>query len=338
MFNKVYEKIEKFMKENIRYILILIVSYLVLTFPLPYYIYSGGGTMNINDKINIEAATNSKGSFHFAYVKELRGNVASFLLAKLIPSWDIEKEEELKLNEDETKDDIEFRNHLYLNTANQTAILLAYDRAGATANISKTHFYILYVEDHQSTNMQVGDEIISIENQQMKDIKTYQEVIAKKQVGQDVEIIVKRDGKLKTLKAKVKEIDGKKVTGISIATIYEYDTTPKLSLNFKASEGGPSGGLMLTLAIYNKLTKQDITHGKKIVGTGTIEPDGTVGQIGGVKYKLKGAVDANADIFLVPAGDNYEDAIKEKKKHHYDIIIQKVATLDEALEFLNSLK
>ena len=61
----------------------------------------------------------------------------------------------------------------------------------------------------------------------------------------------------------------------------------------------------------NNLTEEDITKGKKIVGTGTIEEDGSVGSIGGVKYKLNGAVRQKADIFLVPAGENYEEALKE---------------------------
>ena len=39
--------------------------------------------------------------------------------------------------------------------------------------------------------------------------------------------------------------------------IYDYDTNPKIELKFKQSESGPSGGLMLTLAIYNNLTKKD---------------------------------------------------------------------------------
>ena len=53
---------------------------------------------------------------------------------------------------------------------------------------------------------------------------------------------------------------------------------------------------MLTLAIYNSLVDKDITKGKKVVGTGTIEEDGSVGSIGGVKYKLNGAVRQKADV------------------------------------------
>ncbi len=336
MFNKVYEKIKQFMKENIKYILIFLIGYLVLTYPLPYYIYTGGGTININDRVEVADADDSQGSLHFAYVKELRGNVASFLLAQLM-HWDMEKEEEMKLSEDDTSEDIAFRNHIYLENANQTAILLAYSKAGKKAMIKDRHFYVLYVENSDEANLQVGDEIISVDGKQMVDTSTYTDVVAQKEIGEQIEVGIIRDEKEMTVMARVQDIDGKKLTGVSITTIYEYETDPKLELHFKQSESGPSGGLMLTLAIYDKLVAEDITHGKKIVGTGTIASDGTVGEIGGVKYKLQGAVASKADIFLVPAGSNYEEAKAEQEKNHYDIVIQPVATFEEALDFLESL-
>ena len=55
---------------------------------------------------------------------------------------------------------------------------------------------------------------------------------------------------------------------------------------------------MLALQIYNKLTKKDITKGRNIVGTGTIDKDGRVGDIGGIKYKLRGAVKKRANILI----------------------------------------
>ena len=91
----------------------------------------------------------------------------------------------------------------------------------------------------------------------------------------------------------------------------------------------------MTLSIYNKLTEEDITKGRKIVGTGTIDEEGNVGEIGGVKYKIMGAVSAKADLFLVPVG-NYEEAVSFAKEKGYDIPIIPVATFDEALQALET--
>ena len=337
MFNKIYLKFKQFMKENYKFIIFLIVFYFVLTFPLPYYIYAGGGTINIDSRVEIEDSSNSSGSLNFAYVKELKGNVASFILGNIIPSYDVVKEEESKLTEEEDANDIYFRNQLYLNNANQTAIMLAYQKAGKKITIKDSHFYVIYVEDKLDNGLRVGDELIAIGGQKLDDVTAYTDFVNKSKVGDELTVTVNREGKEQDVIAKVREEGDRLVTGISIITIYDYVTDPKVELIFKASEGGPSGGLMLTLAIYDKLIDEDLTNGLTIVGTGTIASDGTVGEIGGVKYKLNGAVKAKADIFLVPKGDNYKEALKEKEANNYDIEIKAIGTFDEAVEYLENL-
>lgn len=339
MLNKVYLRLKKFMKDYYKTIIFLVICYFVFTFPLPYYIYAGGGTINIDDRVVIDGDKDkSKGSLNFAYVKELEGNVASFILGNIIPGYDIEKQEDVELNEDETSEDIMFRNKIYLENANQTAIMLAYQKAGKEVRIKNKHFYIIYVEDKEEDGLRVGDELLKVNGKEIENVEDYTNEIQNHEVGEKIKVTVKRDDKEKDVTATIKEGDDYKVTGVSVSTIYEYKTDPKVELNFKDSEGGPSGGLMLTLAIYDKLTKGDLTNGLKIVGTGTISSDGTVGEIGGVKYKLNGAVKAKADLFLVPKGDNYKEALKEKEEHDYDIEIKAIGTFDEAVEYLESLK
>ena len=92
---------------------------------------------------------------------------------------------------------------------------------------------------------------------------------------------------------------------------------------------------MTALAIYDELTSSNLTHGDKIIGTGTSSKDGTVGEIGGVKYKLIGAVNNKAKVFLCPK-DNYEEAQRIAKERNFDIIIKDVETLSEAINYLKS--
>lgn len=334
MFNKFYLKVKKFMKEFYKSIIFLIVCYFVFTFPLPYYIYAGGGTINIDDRIEIDGSSDTSGSLNFAYVKELEGNVASFILGNIIPSYEVEKKENIELNEDESNEDIMFRNKIYLENANQTAIMLAFSKAGDSVEIKDSKFYVIYVDEKKEDGLRVGDELLKVNGKKIEKVEDYTNEIAKFNSGDKVNVVVIRDGKEKEVIARVKEEDARKVTGISVSTIYEYETDPKVELKFKSSEGGPSGGLMLTLAIYDKLTNSNLTNGKIIVGTGTINSAGVVGEIGGVKHKLNGAVKIGADIFLVPKGDNYKEALKEKEKHDYDIEIKAVGTFDDAIEYL----
>ena len=104
----------------------------------------------------------------------------------------------------------------------------------------------------------------------------------------------------------------------------------------KDSEAGSSGGLMLSLEIYDKLTSKDLSHGKKVMGTGTIDEDGNVGAIGGVKYKMLGAQKDGADIFFVPK-ENYDEAKKVYKKNNLSFELVMVETFDEAINYLNNL-
>ncbi len=103
----------------------------------------------------------------------------------------------------------------------------------------------------------------------------------------------------------------KDLDAISIYERYDinYDTiSPSIKVNFN-NVGGPSGGLLQTLSIYNRLVEEDLTHGLKIAGTGTINSNGYIGTIGGIREKIPTALDDNMDIFLCAKG-NYDDALE----------------------------
>ena len=95
--------------------------------------------------------------------------------------------------------------------------------------------------------------------------------------------------------------------------------------------GGPSGGMIFTLAIIEMLTKENLLQGRSIAGTGTIEKDGSIGAIGGIEEKILAAKRAGADLFLAPASNCSElSSIPE------GITVASVATIDEAVAALNS--
>jgi PDZ domain-containing protein len=109
-----------------------------------------------------------------------------------------------------------------------------------------------------------------------------------------------------------------------------YDFPFDVDLNLNENIGGPSGGLMFALGIYDLLTPGSLTGGKVIAGTGEIDAEGKVGEIGGIQQKLVGAQDDGARLFLVPAA-NCAAALGG----HYDpdkLRLVKVTTLDEAIK------
>lgn len=327
MINKIYVEMKNFIKENYLVLLFGIVFMATILYPLPYYIYTGGGTINVKDKIHIENKE-TKGDFNLCYVEQINANIPTFLLSKLLSNWDSVSKEEVSLNDKEDIKDIYKRDKIYLEEANQNAIFVAYKKAGKSVNILDKHLYIIYLEEDSDTDLKIGDDILEIDGSK---IDSYE-------VGSKLNIKVKRNGKEMMKYAIVHEKDGRKLIGIALTSIYDYEVDPKITFTFSNSESGPSGGFMVTLAIYNQLIDNDISNDLKIAGTGTIDIEGNVGSIGGVKYKLKGAVDSKSDIFLVPAGENYEEAIKYQKKYHYDIKIIGISTFEEAIEKLESMK
>ena len=99
-----------------------------------------------------------------------------------------------------------------------------------------------------------------------------------------------------------------------------------------ANIGGPSAGLMFSLAVVDKLTTGDLNDGKFVAGTGTITGDGKVGPIGGITHKMLAAREAGATIFLVPA-DNCEEA---KTAHEDGLELVRVENLDQAVAALKT--
>jgi PDZ domain-containing protein len=97
--------------------------------------------------------------------------------------------------------------------------------------------------------------------------------------------------------------------------------------------GGPSAGLMFALAVIDKLTPGGLTDGRFVAGTGTITPDGQVGPIGGIPFKMRAARDAGATAFLVPA-DNCAEAVANAPD---GLQLVRVATLGDALTGLGAL-
>jgi PDZ domain-containing protein len=98
--------------------------------------------------------------------------------------------------------------------------------------------------------------------------------------------------------------------------------------------GGPSAGLMFTLAVIDKLTPGELNGGRFVAGTGTIDPDGTVGPIGGIPFKMMAARAAGATTFLVPAANCAEAAANDPD----GLSLARVGTLSDALTALDALR
>lgn len=332
MFNKLYENIKSFIVENYKFLLVWGIIIFLFFYEFPFVIYTPGGIVNLESRIEVEDGYDTEGSLNMSYVSLVKGTLPMILLSYVIPNWDLIKSSEITV-EDESVDELLEMERLYMQSSIDNATILAYQTAGAEINITREVNNIIYISEDAETDLEVYDEILSADGNDIATVDELKEIVNSKNEGDTITFTVNRNGKERECQAKIYDTsDGLKV-GISFLTTYEYETDPKINVETKASESGSSGGLMLTLAIYNALTPDDITKGRTIVGTGTISLDGTVGAIDGVKYKILGAVKNDAEIFLCPM-ENYEEALSVKEEFNLDIEIHGVATFNEALEYL----
>lgn len=335
MFTKIYEKIKEFIKENYKGLIAIVVVFLLFMIELPYSIYTPGGAVDLNKRISVSDGYEAEGSFNMAYVSMVRGSIPFLLLSYIIPDWDIVSSDEITI-EGENMEEMLEREKLYMQESMDAAIINAYRAAGADLNITGTISEVSFIAEEADTNLKIGDEIIRANQVEIHSLDDLKKVIEGLDEKEKVRLDVIRDDEEKECFAYTYKTDDGMKIGVSLLTTYEYTTAPEVSITSKASEAGSSGGLMMSLTIYNSLVPEDITDGKKIVGTGTIDIDGNVGEIGGVKYKLIGAVKNDADVFICPE-ENYEEAIEVALDKDYDIPIISVSTFLEAIEALEEL-
>lgn len=330
---KIYEKIKKFIKGYFKIIILYLIIFLLLTIKLPYYIETPGGLIDTSKKVITNDNFKLSGSLNMAYVSEIHATIPTILFSKINKDWKVQKEEKVTVG-NEKIEDLEYRNKMLLKESNKIAQLVAYNHSKINYKINNNKIYVIYIDDKAVTNLKVKDQIINVDEKEVVDKNHLQTYIASKNISDEVKFTVKRNNKLIKKKAKLISVNKEPKVGAVITEDFDIKSNKKIKFTFKDSESGPSGGLILTLTVYSYINKIDITNGKKISGTGTINIDGTVGEISGVKYKLMGAVKNKADVFLVPKGKNYDEAKKIKNERNYNIEIIPIETFEEALKHL----
>ena len=323
-------KVLEFIKREYKFIIILVIIVMFCYLKLPYYIYAPGGTINITDRVIMDGYENKKGSLNMLYVSEYNATPIGYLWAKL-SGYDINSNDDKKVS-NESVSEAEVRNKIMRDNSLDIATMVAYNRANKKIEIKSMQNVVIATTN--DNGLMIGDIILEVDNNLCNDVNEIKKVINSKNVGEYINFKILRDNNEMEVKSEIILDDNTKVVGVVIVTQYDYDLEPEIDIKFRNSESGASGGLMLTLTIYNAISGDDLIKGRNISGTGTISIDGSVGEIDGVKYKIMGAHKNNMDIVFVPS-NNYDEAIDTKNKYDYDLEIVKVDNLDDAINYLN---
>ncbi|MED7954487.1 PDZ domain-containing protein [Streptomyces sp. BE303] len=189
--------------------------------------------------------------------------------------------------------------------------------------------------------LHAGDQIVAVDGTAVADPEGVAKAVTKRQPGEQVvftvvprvkegsaEPGVRTDITVPTVKS---PDSGSAMVGIRPGLKHTYPFRIDIGLQ---DVGGPSAGLMFSLGIIDKLTPGDLTDGRFVAGTGTIDDNGAVGPIGGISMKLIAARDAGAEYFLTPAANCAEAG----KNTPDGLTLVKAETLDGALKSLEQIR
>ena len=178
------------------------------------------------------------------------------------------------------------------------------------------------------------DLIISINNEVINSTTEFIALLRTYEIGDMVSIgLIRKDNEISIETKLIEHIDyeNEPMVGFLASTPNERFVFP-ISVDIDTGNvGGPSAGLMMALNVYNSLTEFDITKGLKVAGTGTIEIDGSVGPVGGVKQKVIAAKNAGSSLILVPIA-NFDD-VKSYIDEGTNIVA--VESFNEALDVIS---
>ncbi len=309
----------------------------VMAAPLPYVVLKPGPTVNTLGSDNgtevIQVAktdtSTSAGQLRLTTV-----NVQSQVeLVWAISSWfssdDAVVPRDLIYPPDRTEQQVEQQNAQEWTDSQDSAVTVALAKLGYPV---QTQVKKVTGGGAAAGLLEVGDVITAVDGAKVTGPGSLTELVRAKPAGTALTIGYTRAGKTGTAKVTTKADPDSGNPRLGI----EIDKKPAkvpFTVNIDLDKiGGPSAGLMFTLGIMDKLKPEDLTGGKIIAGTGTIDDDGNVGPIGGIPQKLVGAKDAGAQLFLVPKG-NCAEALKNAVA---GLPMAEVATVDDALTALKT--
>ncbi|MDO4928935.1 MAG: PDZ domain-containing protein [Corynebacterium sp.] len=172
--------------------------------------------------------------------------------------------------------------------------------------------------------LEPGDVIVKFEGEDISSPAQLSEAVSEQKPGAEVSLTYVRDDAEHTTTLTLGDDDGQARIGISLSATPAEGVTVEYRLK---DVGGPSAGMIFSLALIDKLSEGELTGGRDVAGTGTISEDGTVGPIGGIAHKITAAKEQDTELFLAPAG-NCAEAISVDAG---DMVIAKVETLEDAI-------
>lgn len=316
------------------YTLIAIPMFAFLVTPLPYRMTSPAFVNDIDGFIQIDNAYEMEGGFYTTSVVSINQVNA---LQYIIATW----EDSVTLSQIpdsyEHVDNRDLREMSYLMKDDSLQTSLIVGLLQTDIEVDFIHHQMIYlVYDYlEEDTLKLGDYLISVNGSD-----DFSDEFQQTACNERATVTVMREGEMLELSILRQDLGEE---GCLFGFRYgSYNELISTAINYEFIEtnvGGPSGGLLQSLYVFNRLTEKDYTYGLKIGGTGTIDVDGNVGYIGGVKQKIITAIRNDIDIFFVPhlsdePYDDYIEALAVYQTFDTDMQLVGVSSISEAIAYL----
>ncbi|MDP9318628.1 MAG: PDZ domain-containing protein [Actinomycetota bacterium] len=312
--------------------------------PMPYVLLSPGPTENTlganggRQVISISGHPiyPTTGQLKLTTVSETRADYRVSLPQVLDAWWSADQivvPRDVVYPPDQSVQQVHQRNTQEMLDSQSTAIVAGLGEAGIQAiqvNVTK-----VLPGTPAAGVLQPGDRITSVAGKQVGSSADVSAAISDLAPGSPVAVTLVREGSARrvTLRTQANPDDPSR-SRVGVELSDQFHPPFKVSINLGETIGGPSAGMIFSLAIYDKLTPGALMGGRSVAGTGTIDVEGNVGEIGGIQQKIAGAYADGAKVFLVPVS-NCAEAARSSLAGKIELI--KVSTLDQAVGALRAL-
>ena len=287
-----------------------------VTKPLPYVTYEPGLTVDVLDEPDGQEIIQVTGHPTYRDDGELRMTTvfvtqpkADINLFELMGAW-ISRDDAVYpyravYAPEETRESNEVEGAIEMVSSQDAAIAVALTELEFDVNPAAEVFAV--TEDAPADGvLEAGDVIVAVNGAPTTTTAQVGDAVRTTPQGEDVELTVLRDRDERDVTVTPGERDGAPFIGIDMLPGYRFPFD--VSVDIDPNIGGPSAGLMFSLGIYDTLTPGSMTGGTTVAGTGTLDPEGKVGPIGGIQQKIAAARDTGAELFMVPP-DNCDEAV-----------------------------
>jgi Lon-like protease len=324
--------------------LLLLGTSLVVAWPinLPYYSLSPGPAYNVDDFVSVDTPADD-GDLLFLTVSLDEVNVLEALAGWIDPRIDLRPRETIRPS-GVSQEELRRQNLALMDSSKENAVYVALTYLGYEVTYEEAGAEVNTVMEGTAADgvLEKGDVIVGVDGEQIANSSDLVALVSELPAGAGLTIEYRRpidaaNDEWEDMSVPITlgpHTDDADRGMIGVVVGNAGDAVFPLAVEIDSQNiGGPSAGLMFTLEIIDLLTPGPLTKGARVAGTGTIDREGNVGAIGGIRQKVYGAIDAGAGYILVPAG-NYDDAVDAAGD---DITVVKVETFRDAIALFESL-